>query len=229
MHHDLPQLQLDPNAALDTAPPFGGRPLHPYAQPQPSPTDSDFSEMSPVTPASSSTDSFGCPQAPSLLPSCDSGFLPLPSSARTIHSRVAMTHPYARLFAKQSGNGAKRRKIWNHALEKSVFTAHEIATMGAPHRRTIYMASLEAHVDRLHSQMLDAGYYPIPFEKLEPFRGLNSKTAKSMVAGLQHDASHIKMKLLELDRANHGLRNLLEARRQGVPLRRHSVEELPLY
>lgn len=50
--------------------------------------------------------------------------------------------------------------------------------MGAPHRRTIYIASLEAHVDRLHAQLLSMGLYPIPFEKLEPYKGLNSKTAK---------------------------------------------------
>ena len=90
--------------------------------------------------------------------------------------------------------------------------------MGAPHRRTIYIATLEAHIDRLHSQLLAIGLYPVPFERLEPFKGLNCKTAKvmfflrgyfitfticlqSMVAGLQHDSSHIKMKLLELERA----------------------------
>lgn len=50
--------------------------------------------------------------------------------------------------------------------------------MGAPHRRTIYMASLEAHVDRLHAQLLSIGFFPVDFEKLEPFKGLNSKTAK---------------------------------------------------
>lgn len=50
--------------------------------------------------------------------------------------------------------------------------------MGAPHRRTIYIASLEAHVDRLHGQLLAMGLYPIPFDKLEPYKGLNSKTAK---------------------------------------------------
>ncbi|KAF8507098.1 hypothetical protein F5888DRAFT_1589965, partial [Russula emetica] len=110
-------------------------------------------------------------------------------------------HPYARLYAKKNATGAKRRKIWNHALEKSVFSAHEIATMGAPHRRTIYIATLEAHIDCLHAQLLAIGLYPVPFERLEPFKGLNCKTAKSMVAGLQHDASHVKMKLLELERA----------------------------
>jgi hypothetical protein len=97
--------------------------------------------------------------------------------------------------------------------------------MGAPHRRTIYIATLEAHIDCLHAQLLAIGLYPVPFERLEPFKGLNCKTAKvshflflfsllfvfdntyiygtvqSMVAGLQHDASHIKMKLLELERA----------------------------
>jgi hypothetical protein len=52
------------------------------------------------------------------------------------------------------------------------------STMGAPHRRTIYISSLEAHIDRLHNQLLGIGLYPIPFERLEPYRGLNSKTAK---------------------------------------------------
>lgn len=50
--------------------------------------------------------------------------------------------------------------------------------MGAPHRRTIYTASLEAHIDRLHAQLLAIGLYPIPFSDLEPYRGLNVKTAK---------------------------------------------------
>lgn len=50
--------------------------------------------------------------------------------------------------------------------------------MGAPHRRTIYIATLEAHIDRLHSQLLAIGLYPVPFERLEPFKGLNCKTAK---------------------------------------------------
>ena len=50
--------------------------------------------------------------------------------------------------------------------------------MGAPHRRTIYVASLEAYVDRLHIQLLGIGYFPVAIERLEPFRGLNSKVAK---------------------------------------------------
>ena len=37
-----------------------------------------------------------------------------------------IAHPYARLYAKKNATGAKRRKIWNHALEKSVFNAHEM-------------------------------------------------------------------------------------------------------
>ncbi|ETW87276.1 hypothetical protein HETIRDRAFT_247266, partial [Heterobasidion irregulare TC 32-1] len=115
-------------------------------------------------------------------------------------AQVDIAHPYARLFAAKK-DGTKRRKIWNHALEKSVFSPQEISTMGAPHRRTIYIASLEAHVDRLHGQLLAMGLYPIPFDKLEPYKGLNSKTAKSMVSGLQHDTSHVRTKLLELERA----------------------------
>ncbi|KAF8168031.1 hypothetical protein B0H34DRAFT_792687 [Crassisporium funariophilum] len=121
--------------------------------------------------------------------------------------QIQIAHPYARLFAKK--DEVKRRKIWNHALEKSLFDAYELSTLGAPNRRTIYIASLEAHVDRLHSQLLELGFFPIPFSELEPFKGLNSKTAKSMVAGLQHDASVSKLKLLELERANRDLTKVL--------------------
>ncbi|OJA21173.1 hypothetical protein AZE42_04553 [Rhizopogon vesiculosus] len=145
-------------------------------------------------------------------------------------SRITIAHPYARLYAKK--DASKRRKIWNHVLEKQIFSPQELSTMGAPHRRTIYIASLEAHIDRLHNQLLGIGLYPIPFERLEPYRGLNSKTAKSMVAGMQHDATHTKLKLLELERSNNNLRKLL-----GTPVatttssisleadvRRHSVD-----
>ena len=106
--------------------------LQPQAQAQqisPSPTTSDFSEVS-ISLASTSQplESFG-PPAPSLLPPPDvqaqfSG-ISSPSSSRS-SSQFMIAHPYARLYAKKNATGAKRRKIWNHALEKSVFTAHEM-------------------------------------------------------------------------------------------------------
>ena len=172
-------------------------------QTSPSPTTSDFSEGSVSVAPSPSVESFG-PPAPSLLPPPDvqSHFsaVSTPCSTRS-PSQIVIAHPYARLYAKKNATGAKRRKIWNHALEKSVFNAHEMyvdvvnfymisltnhqltmtgdrATMGAPHRRTIYIATLEAHIDCLHAQLLAIGLYPVPFERLEPFKGLNCKTAK---------------------------------------------------
>ncbi|RDB28767.1 Zinc/cadmium resistance protein [Hypsizygus marmoreus] len=131
----------------------------------------------------------------------------------TVHSkprppRLDIAHPYARLYAKKEQ--VKRRKIWNHALEKSLFSPYELSTIGAPHRRTIYISSLEAHIDRLHAQLLDIGFWPVAFNELDPYKGLNSKTAKSIVAGLQHDASIAKLKLLELERANNGLKGALQ-------------------
>ncbi|KAI0313187.1 hypothetical protein OF83DRAFT_1032231, partial [Amylostereum chailletii] len=111
-------------------------------------------------------------------------------------------HPYTRLYAKNPEDSASKRcKIWHHSLERLVFSPGEIASMGPCHRRTIYMASLEAYIDTLHAQLIDNRLYPVPFSSLEPFRGLNCKTAKSMVAGLQHDAAQIKSELFELDRA----------------------------
>ncbi|KAF8640923.1 hypothetical protein AX17_000571 [Amanita inopinata Kibby_2008] len=127
--------------------------------------------------------------------------------SRNVSTRTSIAHPYARLFAKK--DEVKRRKIWNHALEKSLFTPYQLSTLGAPQRRTIYMSSLEAHIDRLHAQLLEIGFWPVAFNELEPYKGLNAKTAKSMVANLQHDASVAKLKLLELERANEELVNTL--------------------
>lgn len=42
----------------------------------------------------------------------------------------------------------------------------------------MYTASMEAHVDALHEQLLEYALFPVPFERLDPYRGLNSKTAK---------------------------------------------------
>ncbi|KAI0756647.1 hypothetical protein C8Q80DRAFT_1129769 [Daedaleopsis nitida] len=122
--------------------------------------------------------------------------------------RGPITHPYERYYRKKHVAG-KRRKMWNHTLEKLVFTPQEITSMGAPHRRTIYTASLEAHIDRLHDQLLGYSLAPVPDEALEPYRGLNAKTAKSMVSGLHHDACDLKLKILEIDRAIKGLQDRL--------------------
>jgi hypothetical protein len=107
------------------------RSLQPQAQAQqtsPSPTTSDFSDVSISLTTSQPLESFG-PPAPSLLPPPDvqaqfSG-ISSPSSSR-LSSQFMIAHPYARLYAKKNATGAKRRKIWNHALEKSVFSAHEM-------------------------------------------------------------------------------------------------------
>jgi len=40
------------------------------------------------------------------------------------HKTIQIPHPYARLHAKK--DEVKRRKIWNHALEKSIFSPYEL-------------------------------------------------------------------------------------------------------
>ncbi|KAH6917315.1 hypothetical protein BKA70DRAFT_1418073 [Coprinopsis sp. MPI-PUGE-AT-0042] len=99
------------------------------------------------------------------------------------HTRREIHHPYARLNLMK--DEAKRRKIWNHTHEKAIF-------------RPVEMLTFES-----------LGYWPVGFEELEPYKGLNSKTAKSKISGLQHDAGILKLKLLELERAITELENIL--------------------
>ena len=120
------QLSLQIPRSLQTQPhPFDSSLLQ---QTSPSPTTSDFSEVSVSLALSTPVDSFG-PPAPSLLPPPDvqSHFSGVSASCSSRSpSQIVIAHPYARLYAKKNATGAKRRKIWNHALEKSVFSAHEM-------------------------------------------------------------------------------------------------------
>ena len=45
------------------------------------------------------------------------------ATSGTVRTNVA--HPYARLVAKKDSD-AKRRKIWNHVLEKHIFSPYEL-------------------------------------------------------------------------------------------------------
>ncbi|RDX43293.1 hypothetical protein OH76DRAFT_1487986 [Lentinus brumalis] len=96
--------------------------------------------------------------------------------------------------------------------------------MKAPERRAIYLATLEsAHIDSLHEQLLIYSTTAVPFEM--PYVGLDDRTAKvrltcislrssanpeqSMISVLQHDTTEIKLKLLELERANMAMERVL--------------------
>ncbi|KIY47024.1 hypothetical protein FISHEDRAFT_13639, partial [Fistulina hepatica ATCC 64428] len=120
-------------------------------------------------------------------------------AARAVReSRLRNSHPYNRLRAREED---KRRRTWNHIYEKMIFTPYELAACGAPQRRSIYISSLEAHVEVLHTQLFEMGFWPVAYDELESYRGLHSKTTKSLVSGLQYDATEDVQKLVELEKA----------------------------
>jgi len=75
------------------------------------------------SPSSSDSASSQCAELP-LLP--EQGSLQEPRSYFTQSSsrRLRIAHPYARLLAKK--DDTKRRRIWNHALEKFIFNPYEL-------------------------------------------------------------------------------------------------------
>ncbi|KAK0486079.1 hypothetical protein IW261DRAFT_776277 [Armillaria novae-zelandiae] len=109
------------------------------------------------------------------------------------------THPYLIIEAR------KRRKAWDHVLEKAIFTSDEIFNESAPKRRKVYVSSLEAHVDALHDQLLQLGLWPVPAKELERLRGLNCRTAKSMVAKLHHNVVLMQTKISQYEKMVCGL------------------------
>lgn len=98
------------------------------------------------------------------------------------------------------GQSSRRpRQLWNHVYEKHVFSEQELLLLKAPERRKVYVASLESHINRLHEQLKTMGIWPVPFEKLDEYYGLNSKIAKSMVTGLQQDVASANWTLAGID------------------------------
>jgi hypothetical protein len=89
---------------------------------------SDFSQSSfvqalhPDSPVYSSQSSYRFPEDTSPIISTENAHMPT-SRTTSIHQTVA--HPYARLYAKKDST-KRHRKIWNHALEKSLFNSHEL-------------------------------------------------------------------------------------------------------
>ncbi|KAF7339411.1 Zinc/cadmium resistance protein [Mycena sanguinolenta] len=110
------------------------------------------------------------------------------------------------------------RKIWSHAFEKTLFNVTELTTLGVTQRRPIYVASLEAHIDRLHSQLRELGmqFFPVTSEELGSahLKGLHATACKGMVSSLHHDIMQAHGRLLELQRANERLEANLYAERQ---------------
>ncbi|KDR81120.1 hypothetical protein GALMADRAFT_136170 [Galerina marginata CBS 339.88] len=103
--------------------------------------------------------------------------------------------PYTRL----PPNDEVIRKRWDHSLEELIFDPRDMSKMTAQLRRPIYISSLEAHVDELHSFMDKFGYSHIMESDLKPFKGLRHKSAKSFLSALQYDISVFKAKISNLD------------------------------
>jgi hypothetical protein len=117
-------------------------PLHPtyyYNTPYPffPPVPVALQQPNAPSPASTSTQYSASPSPPqdfvqnhqayqTPYPAIATPRLSKPRSSKSAASskQIQIAHPYARLLAKK--DEVKRRKIWNHALEKFIFSAYEL-------------------------------------------------------------------------------------------------------
>jgi hypothetical protein len=110
-----------------TLPPYHPDPPPSYYNPLPPPSYSSstcpprpYDQKNSILAASFPDD--GISFAPAATPS--SVQHPARDTGRST-SRITIAHPYARLYAKK--DGSKRRKIWNHVLEKQLFSPQELS------------------------------------------------------------------------------------------------------
>lgn len=116
----LPAYHHDPPPSYYNPPP----PPPSYSAPPGLPRAHDH--KNPILASSQSIASFpddGISFAPAILPP-SSVQHPVRDTCRSA-GRITIAHPYARLYAKK--DGSKRRKIWNHVLEKQLFSPQELS------------------------------------------------------------------------------------------------------
>jgi len=77
-------------------------------------------------------------------------------------ARITIPHPYARLHAKK--DSSKRRKIWNHVLEKQLFSPQELSVLSR--LPSFSCATLSAlSLDRPWAHPIDAPYTSHPSKR----------------------------------------------------------------
>ncbi|PPQ65641.1 hypothetical protein CVT26_000583 [Gymnopilus dilepis] len=86
-------------------------------------------------------------------------------------------------------------------FENFIFPSHEISSahFDQATRQTIYIASLEAHIESLITCYERLGYAPISIDRLQELQNLDFETLKTMAVCLQDRVKAYRQELIELD------------------------------
>ncbi|KAL6310018.1 hypothetical protein BKA93DRAFT_745790 [Sparassis latifolia] len=129
---------------------------------------------------------------------------------------------------KSGGKHAEtQRKVYFRAVAESVgFQPTDPDTITSHDKKRSYLECLEQYVQWLHGQIRLVGHEPVAFERVPKYRGLNSRSIRTLLVHMQDEARKLHQQTLEDERTFTLLQQQVTAHQSPDTLhafRRHSV------
>ncbi|CCM06489.1 uncharacterized protein FIBRA_08758 [Fibroporia radiculosa] len=120
-----------------------------------------------------------------------------------------------------------QRKAYFRAVAESIgFAPTDPDTITSHDKKRSYLECLEHYVQWLHEQIRLAGHEPIPLERVSTYRGLNSRSIRTILVRMQDVIRDLNVQTLEEEREFANLQmqaSVQQATGDVQQLRRHSI------
>ncbi|OBZ79941.1 hypothetical protein A0H81_00919 [Grifola frondosa] len=119
-----------------------------------------------------------------------------------------------------------QRKAYFRAVAESIgFRPTDPDTITSHDKKRSYLECLEEYVQWLHEQIRLVGYDPVPIERVSTYRGLNSRSVRTMLVHMQDDIRKLNMQKVQEEQNFLDLHNQVLAREglEGQDLTQSSV------
>jgi len=120
-----------------------------------------------------------------------------------------------------------QRKAYFRAVAESVgFTPTDPDTITSHDKKRNYLECLEQYVQWAHDQIRLVGHEPVPFERVSDYRGLNSRSIRTILVHMQDDIRELHSQTVEEEREFVHLQmqaSLQQVSADANHLKRHSI------
>ncbi|KAI0361230.1 hypothetical protein OH77DRAFT_1417467 [Trametes cingulata] len=141
-------------------------------------------------------------------------------------SKPANRSPAARSKAEvDEPENLNQRKAYFRSVSDNVgFSITDPDTITSHDKKRCYLECLEEYVQWMHEQLRLVGHEPLPLERVSSYRGLKSRSIRTMLVRKQEDISKLNQRKLDEERKFMDLQNAVLMRQVSLQDKRPSVD-----
>ncbi|KAI0375357.1 hypothetical protein BV20DRAFT_933763 [Pilatotrama ljubarskyi] len=122
-----------------------------------------------------------------------------------------------------------QRKAYFRSVSDNVgFSITDPDTITSHDKKRCYLECLEEYVQWMHEQLRLVGHEPLPLERVSSYRGLKSRSIRTMLVRKQEDISKLNQRKQEEERKFMDLQNAVLMRQVSLQDKRPSVDMGPV-